>query len=680
MKNIEIEEAVGDNKNPPLKPQSDALRGSVDGAAGLPAQGAAPLKVMSQAASAAHALGAQASTPADCLQKLWFSFFFDGTGNNMYADEGTLKHSNVAKLYRVHKPDSRVNGIYRLYIPGVGTYFKDVHDDGGSTPGLVAGSMGDARINWALRQFDLLMVWHRQRAISPKNRIIEVNIAVYGFSRGAALARAFSNDFLSGRGTVDKAGKWTLNNSSARLRIRFLGLFDTVASSGVPMSGNNTSIQGTLKGVERAIQDRLTDSDYAATLPSALAFDERGRPGADPAPGKYDGHKAYGGRQAINTVVEDVRHFIAAHEIRNSFPVESVSLMENGKISKPAHFHEYVFPGAHSDVGGSYRPGEGGRSDDPSDKLGLITLHQMYQYSMSQQVPLLPVTAWSQLQKIDFKISPDILRIYNHYQKKVAAASNVGALLNSHMALYFAWRFQNIQKKMRGDRAEADRILKTSRSFEAERAALDQEIKTLAEKDQAAYLALENAKAWRDEYQQSHYADADKELKRLNSAVEDATTDKALSKDKLLVAKSKRDALPNMVKFNTFNNMYDKRLMEDVAMIRNVYLKGGAAKSHFNAKDLRPHYKVMIEAYENEFLHHSGMTDPDLIDFFDNYVHDSLSGFAYDATLPSDPRVVYLGDDEKYRYAQIKAHDEHTRLELTAMNERVTHETQDTEA
>jgi hypothetical protein len=155
---------------------------------------------------------------------------------------------------------------------------------------------------------------------------------------------------------------------------------------------------------------------------------------------------------------------------------------------------------------------------------------------------------------------------------------------------------------------------------------------------------------------------------------------RTLSKDKLLVAKSKRDALPNMVKFNTFNNMYDKRLMEDVAMIRNVYLKGGAAKSHFNAKDLRPHYKVMIEAYENEFLHHSGMTDPDLIDFFDNYVHDSLSGFAYDATLPSDPRVVYLGDDEKYRYAQIKAHDEHTRLELTAMNERVTHETQDTEA
>lgn len=46
-----------------------------------------------------------------------------------------------------------------------------------------------------------------------------------------------------------------------------------------------------------------------------------------------------------------------------------------------------------------------------------------------------------------------------------------------------------------------------------------------------------------------------------------------------------------------------------------------------------------------------GLKGEKVIGFFDNYVHDSLAGFAKDATLPSDPRVVYLGDDEKYQYA-----------------------------
>ena len=40
-----------------------------------------------------------------------------------------------------------------------------------------------------------------------------------------------------------------------------------------------------------------------------------------------------------------------------------------------------------------------------------------------------------------------------------------------------------------------------------------------------------------------------------------------------------------------------------------------------------------------------------IIAFFDNYVHDSLAGFARDATLPSDPRVIYIGADVKAKYA-----------------------------
>jgi hypothetical protein len=52
------------------------------------------------------------------------------------------------------------------------------------------------------------------------------------------------------------------------------------------------------------------------------------------------------------------------------------------------------------------------------------------------------------------------------------------------------------------------------------------------------------------------------------------------------------------------------------------------------------------------------MRDPKLIEFFDDYVHDSLGGFAKDETWPSDPRILYVGGDHKLRYAAIdRKHD-----------------------
>ncbi|MFY0583563.1 hypothetical protein ACN28S_63020 [Cystobacter fuscus] len=53
---------------------------------------------------------------------------------------------------------------------------------------------------------------------------------------------------------------------------------------------------------------------------------------------------------------------IAAHEIRNSFPVDSV-LQGN---SYPKNCREMVYPGAHSDVGGGYRRGEGRAAQCPA--------------------------------------------------------------------------------------------------------------------------------------------------------------------------------------------------------------------------------------------------------------------------------------------------------------------------
>jgi uncharacterized protein (DUF2235 family) len=44
-----------------------------------------------------------------------------------------------------------------------------------------------------------LLAPHLARAFSPANAIIEVNVALFGFSRGAAMARAFSNMLLKER-------------------------------------------------------------------------------------------------------------------------------------------------------------------------------------------------------------------------------------------------------------------------------------------------------------------------------------------------------------------------------------------------------------------------------------------------------------------------------------------------
>lgn len=650
---------VGDSKSPPLKPQETALRSGADQANTLVAE-TCPVVRMPSADTGLAAAASRAATappPESCRQRPWLSFFFDGTGNNLDADIGTAKHSNVAKLYQVHAKDDLVRGIYRIYIPGVGTYFSEVKDDGGSTLGLGSGRLGDARLEWALEQFDQRLAGHLARANSPGNEIIDINVALFGFSRGAALARAFANLLLQTRGVAGSNG-WHLKQGHHRLRIRFMGLFDTVASVGLPMSVNNVGKIAAVRGLRHIIAARLSDPDFAATRPASLAFAEGALPGADPAPGTFDGHQDWGSKMAIPEMVEHVRHFVAAHEIRNSFPVDSVSILRNGRVIKPEQFHETVFPGAHSDVGGSYRPGEGGRSSDGRAKLGLIPLHSMYQFALEHQVPLLGKGQWEDFHRSDFDMSPELLERYNHYQSKVQGISNLGPLLNAHMALYYAWRFRSIRLKQQGNRDEANEIARAHAQFAGERAALDKEIAALEQGERRAMRALNGARWRKQNYVQSNYGNADlDELPKYDAELSRAESEHAERKDDLLSAKARRDALPDMSNFASMVAMYDAQLIADAKSIRAVYTEPGMfgrAPDTGRRRELRPHYKALIEAYENEFIHKRGLEDETIIAFFDHYVHDSLAGFAKDATLPSDPRVVYLGGDEKYRYAHLQ--------------------------
>ncbi len=91
----------------------------------------------------------------------------------------------------------------------------------------------------------------------------------------------------------------------------------------------------------------------------------------------------------------------------------------------------------------------------------------------------------------------------------------------------------------------------------------------------------------------------------------------------------------------------NRRLIQDAEAIA----KRQAAQPRLK---LRPHYRNLMDAYNAQYLRQEPL-DPDVVAFFDRYVHDSLAGFAQDATLPSDPRVVYAGGNNKIRFAGAEA-------------------------
>jgi hypothetical protein len=670
MTNAHKNSGVGDRIARPLRQPVDKLEQAADRDFNMAVDAVPKQLPPSLTQSLARGLKKCASAPSatgSCEQKLWFSFFFDGTGNNLRADVESAKHSNVAKLYRAHSGDENVggerggtenSGIYRFYVPGIGTYFRDIGDPGGTDMGLAFGEFGDARIAWAFEMFDAKMATHVASANSPGNRIVEVNIAAFGFSRGAALARAFIHDFVKNRCKKLADERWILKLTKCPIRIRFLGLFDTVASIGFAMSANNMDKADAVRGNTLShIRTRL--AVYRDTRPVILAFHPQGSPGADPAPGKYNGHAQSGDRLLIPEMVDDVRHFVAAHEIRNSFPLDSISVKgKNGGFRMSTNFHEYVYPGVHSDIGGSYRPGEGGMNEEADTKIGLIPLRQMYDFAIAAGVPFLPATAWKELNRKDFEVNRRIFEDFRHYFSKLAkSAVTLGSSFNAHMALYYSWRFHSIAKKRAGDTRQRERIKMHDDKFKEEGTGLKNRIAELQAKHLSARSSLTLAAWRRDNYYgrgESVPEQAEK-LEKLDAELSKAILAEDEAKHKLRLVEAKMLALPKTSELANIIESYDNQLMLDaqaiLEVIDNPRLSTYQRKFPTGIKTLRPHYKIVLEAYKAEIIEKKALYDDRLYEFFDKYVHDSLAGFGKDATLPSDPRVIYVGDDEKLMYA-----------------------------
>ena len=427
-----------------------------------------------------------------CKTNLLFGFFFDGTRNNYVLSEKEKTPSNVGRLYDCY-PGMSVPGVlpattdwghekssykhfFKAYIPGVGTEFKQVNDSGtgvDQTAGAATGYMGEARILWGLLQAinnvhryfmnmpllsddeiksvlqKIQLIKQRRRRMLPPGRferpmpndkedqktriefenilrklhaavsqhwpdrktgkpkkinpgvVQKIYISIFGFSRGATQARAFTNWLMSlcrlDAHLCGKNGSMTLGGFE--VAFDFLGLFDTVASIGAGNTLGNSFI-----GV------------------------------------MFDGHGAWADAEDSLRIPTNITclHLVSAHELRRSFPLDSISV--KGVVTP--NCMEIVFPGVHSDLGGGYAPREQGRGVDPdgADMLTRIPLLTMYRAARLAGVPLKLELASAVVQR-RFKVAASTITAFNAYLAACTTKTGTLTAIMREQAQYqMQWR------------------------------------------------------------------------------------------------------------------------------------------------------------------------------------------------------------------------------------------------
>lgn len=204
----------------------------------------------------AQAQGFPATPPTACQtcpRELVLGAFFDGTGNNMYRHfqgrVGAGSETNVARLFRLYRDhDEATRTRAKLYVVGVGAMTTAAGtglanqlpadqraralrlsraEVGSSLPwlgDLIGGATGLGGQERLVIAYRWAQAWCQSMG-AGQPKVIDV----YGFSRGAAMARTFVNLVLVG-----------LKRDFPLVSVRFLGVFDTVGSFG--MGGDDVDV------------------------------------------------------------------------------------------------------------------------------------------------------------------------------------------------------------------------------------------------------------------------------------------------------------------------------------------------------------------------------------------------------------------------------------------------------
>ena len=325
----------------------------------------------------------------NCSCVLHFSVFFDGTGNNRSQEMAKPLErralSNVAKLNDAHKDNGRQ--IRAIYIPGAGTPYPDIGDTGSMLGSAIGKGAGD-RIKKALELLD-----EEIAKIPGDMKLRLINITVFGFSRGAAQARAFVRDLAAKCEAADEGYQY----KGKPLRVAFAGLFDTVCSA------------------------------YSNLAAAAVT--------------SHGGHNGWAVDMKLPIMVEQTVHMNAAHELRRRFPLDSTRI----NAGYPANTTEIWYPGVHSDVGGGYAPQYQGRENT----ISRFSLSHMFDLAFQagvlfEKIAALPGRVQDEFNKDD----PALRESFNAYVDAVTLKEgpmeNVQA---AHMLLLHRWLKKRVTDK-----------------------------------------------------------------------------------------------------------------------------------------------------------------------------------------------------------------------------------------
>lgn len=367
-----------------------------------------------------------------CKKPVWISCFFDGTGNNYKEDgNGSLnvyetKYSNVAKLGKfAHEENDPANRTYALYVPGVGTPFPEVGDSGGGldkATGMANAAKGQARLDYMMKEF-------KKRIDLHMPHVNQVNVAVFGFSRGAAEARAFVHQLGAICARQDADLLWTHSGGDVpRVVIYFVGIFDTVASVGY----GGSRLESSLKWVVGPVWGGILYS-----------MDEVG-------------HAAWANDLRIPSYVRFCEHYVAAHEVREKFPSDSVR--QDQAIN--SNCRETFYPGAHSDVGGGY---ESMTQEGRSNELSRIPLCNMYLSAYAAGVPLKSPEEIVKDCGGLFTIGEELQSCFEAYMRVIEEGERLEPQVISHMGAYYHWRWGRTERQ-RAERKQREALIAKGQS------------------------------------------------------------------------------------------------------------------------------------------------------------------------------------------------------------------------
>ena len=191
------------------------------------------------------------------------SLFYDGTGNNRKnVESGKRKpgddssyaqgKSNIALLEAagVDRPGSGADHHFTIYTEGIGTVNdEDDHTVLGLGLGLRTTGV-NSKVDLGIEQAVSNIL-----GVATGKRVSFIHVDTFGFSRGAAAARLCVWKCMKEEGKTLAERVKPLCKSLETVEVKFVGLYDTVASSGVKHTNDTRELNlDAIKEAEKVVQ------------------------------------------------------------------------------------------------------------------------------------------------------------------------------------------------------------------------------------------------------------------------------------------------------------------------------------------------------------------------------------------------------------------------------------------